>query len=97
MYSFKCLSILTVTKIGDCDLWPRARLQIKKIEEEFAPKSWKAQAVRERLELKTKTKNNNKLQHNNNNKKSRADFAGQLCFLSLFFTPCITFFALVSR
>ena len=30
MYSFKCLSILTVTKIGDCDLWRRARLQIKK-------------------------------------------------------------------
>ena len=30
MYSLKCLSILTVTKIGDCDLWRRARLQIKK-------------------------------------------------------------------
>ena len=30
LYSLMCLSILTVTKIGDCDLWRRARLQIKK-------------------------------------------------------------------
>ena len=37
MYSLKCLSILTVTKIGDCDLWRRARLQIKKKQESFDP------------------------------------------------------------
>ena len=30
MCNLKCLSILTVTKTGDCDLWRRARLQIKK-------------------------------------------------------------------
>ena len=30
LYSLMCLSILTVTKIGDCDLWRRARLQIQK-------------------------------------------------------------------